>query len=482
MSELFVNIPPIALVYVFYGSAFLILGASIASKDMKGSDLTIANSLRLLALFGFTHGIHEWMQLYPLVEGDHLAYGTIFNIKLAALILFVLSYIILLWFGLSLMGALGITSPWLMRVVPVVLLVLWVFRMWYSGFSADLQFIRQASIGARNTFALVGGALAAYGLIAYSRGIRPLSRTTARNLYYAGVSFGFYAFFGGVISSGFTLFRLPLPVELFRGVTAVFITHFIIRALNMFDVETRRKIEQQARRIVQAEKLTSLGQLAAGIAHEINNPLSNASLGIETVRGRLTGNDPEQTALREKLDAVLRNIDKASTIARELLQFSRQRESKFAPVDINSVLRGALTLMQYKLKGISVQQDFAALPLILGDRNKLEQVFINLLSNAVEAMPRGGSISILTMRTDAGVRIRIEDTGIGIPRKNLSRVFDPFFTTKEPGAGTGLGLSICYGIIKEHQGTIDIASAKEKGAAVVVTLPEGGEHAKDTDR
>jgi signal transduction histidine kinase len=478
MINLFINIDPVLLTYFFYGAAFLILGMSIAAKDMKGSDLKLAGSLRLLVLFGFTHGIHEWLQLYPLIEGEHLSFQAILNLKLAAAALFVLSFVILLGFGLSLLRIVSPASTWLSRILPVLLAVLWiVYVLWEIDFSIDFRLARSASIGARYTFGFVGSILAAYGLTSYSHEIKDLSRTAARNLSYAGISFGFYAVFAGVFSSDFTLLRPPVPVEVLRGASAVFITYFIVKALNIFDIETRKKIEQQARRIVQAEKLTSLGQLAAGIAHEINNPLTNASLGIQMLKGRLSGD----ASVIGKLDAVEKNIDRAASIARELLQFSRQQEEEFMPVNINAVIRAALTLLEYKMKSVTVREELGPLPDVMGDPGKLEQVFINVLSNAVEAMPNGGRITIRTVFDGRNVRIGVEDTGPGMVEEHLSRVFDPFFTTKNVGAGTGLGLSICYGIVKHHKGSIEVTSAPGKGASVTIKIPGRGKHEENTD-
>jgi signal transduction histidine kinase len=437
---------------------------------MKGSDLKLADSLWLLVMFGLSHGIHEWLQLYPLLEGGNLSFDQIYATKVMAVALLVLSYFVLVWFGLSLVRVVIKKKSLLLEALPFVLFAAWLLYLWDTGFGTDLGSLRMMSVGARNTFGLFGGLLTAYGLIAYSREIRSLNRTAAMNLFYAGVAFGFYAIFAGIFSTNFDLFRLPVPVEMLRGITAIFITYFIIKTLNIFDIETRRKIEQQARRILQAEKLTSLGQLAAGIAHEINNPLTNASLGVQRLAGLLK-NENINPAMLEKLHNVEKNIDRASAIARELLQFSRQQEGEFIPVNVNTVLRGALTLLQYKLKSVTMQHELSPVPAVMGDPGKLEQVFINILSNATESMPDGGSIRISTRSHGKDVVVAIEDTGSGISQEQISRVFDPFFTTKEIGAGTGLGLSICYGIVRQHLGTIDLSSTAGKGTTVTIRLP-----------
>jgi signal transduction histidine kinase len=468
MFNLFTDIPS-DIIFFFYGAAFLFLGASIAMKDMRSSELSLARSLWLLGMFGFTHGVHEWLRMYPLIAGDHLTVRDIFTVNAAALVLFVASYLFLLQFGSALIRAVHLRRMRWLSMIPAVLTLLWIAEVARYGFTMDLQFIRHTAIGARHTFGLAGGMMTAYGLVTYSREVSHLSRFVSRNLHCAGVTFVLYAVFAGIFSSDFRFIRLPIPVEILRSLCAVMITYFIIRALNIFDIEMRKSVEQQARRVVQAEKLTSLGKLAAGIAHEINNPLTNASLAIHTLRSKLCSGAGADVV--EKLNAVEKNIDRAAVIAQELLHFSRQKESEFIPLNINNVISSSLTLMKHKLKAVAVEQNLALVPDIMGDAGKLEQVFINVLSNALEAMPEGGRISISSSQRDGMVEVNIADTGVGIAEENLSRVFDPFFTTKEVGSGTGLGLSITYGIIQQHHGLIKLSSAVGQGTTVTIKIP-----------
>jgi two-component system NtrC family sensor kinase len=486
MFDLFDNITPIYLLYLFYGAAFLFMGVAIVAKDMKGSDLQLADKLWLLGAFGFLHGAHEWLELGPLIEGANLSFQQIFVVKAASTFLVALSFIFLLRFGISLVRVIDDKRKRWVRTVPAFLFLLWFFFVWHEGFHGnpfhvDLQALRQADLGARYTFGLTGGLMTAYGLIAYSREVSFLSRPASKKLYYAGITFVFYSVFAGIFSSGYTALRLPVPIEMLRGVSAFFITYFIAKGLNIFDVETRKKIEKQTRRLVQTEKLTSLGLLASGIAHEINNPLANASLGIQTLRTRLKTSGAGQE-VEGKLDAVERNIDRASAIAQELLLFARQRETEFVPLNINTVIKGALTLLKHKLNGITLQEDLSPVPEVLGDPGKLEQVFINVLSNALEAMPEDGALTLSTSLQEDHIVVRVSDTGNGIVAEDLSKVFDPFFTTKEIGQGTGLGLSICYGIVKQHQGTIRISSTTSKGTTLTIKLPSRERYEKDTYR
>lgn len=482
MFHLFANITPIYILYLLYGASFLFLGVSIAAKDMKGSDLKLGESLWLLSSFGFLHGAHAWLELGTWIEGHHLSYQQIFTGEAVSAGLLILSFIFLMLFGFALINVVHERWVWNFKAtIMACLFLIWLLYLLHHGLLISMQFLKRADIGARYTFGSVGGLLTAYGLIAYSREIRPMSRSVSQRLHYAGITFLFYAFFAGIFSSRYTMPLVPVPIELLRGGAAVIITYFISQALNIFDIETRKKIEQQARLLVQAEKLSSLGQLAAGIAHEINNPLTNASLGIQTLKQRLCNKGADSDTV-ERLGAVEKNIDRASLIAQELLQFSRRRETDFLPLNINNAIKGSLTLLQYKLRNISLSQHLAPVPEAMGDLVKLEQVFINILSNSIEAMPEGGQLSIASMSKDGMIEARITDTGCGVSAENQPRVFEPFFTTKDVGSGTGLGLSVSYGIIRQHRGFIELSSEPGKGTTVTIRIPTKESYEEDTYR
>ena len=482
MLKLFANINPIHFLYLLYGASFLFLGVSIAAKNMKGSDLKLGESLWLLSAFGFLHGAHGWLELGTWIEGKHLSFQQIFAAQATSAGLLILSFISLMQFGITLIRVVDDRPIWSSKTtIPACLFIIWLLYLLHHGLTINMQFLKRADIGARFTFGFAGGLLSSYGLIAYSRGIRPMSQSVSRRLHYAGITFLCYAFFAGIISSGFTMPMVPIPIELLRGTAAVFITYFISQALNIFDIETRKKIEQQARLLVQAEKLSSLGQLAAGIAHEINNPLANASLGIQTLKHKLSNVGADRDMI-ERLSAVERNIDRAAMIAQELLQFSRTREKDFLPLNINDAINNSLSLLEYKLHNIILTQDLASLPDVMGDPVKLEQVLINILSNALEAMPEGGELFIASRLKDGMIEVRITDTGVGISPENQSRAFEPFFTTKDVGSGTGLGLSVSYGIIGQHHGRIELLSKPGQGTTVTIKIPAKEGYEKDTDR
>jgi two-component system NtrC family sensor kinase len=477
------NITSSYLILLFYGAIFLFLGVSIAAKNMKGSDLRLASSLWLLGMFGFMHGTHEWIELGILIEGEHLTFLQIFTIKAASILLVFLSFLFLLQFGISLIWGPRHKRIWLFRtIIPAFLLLILTLHVWYFGshrnaFHIDMQLLRQADIASRYTFGFIGALFTAYGLIVNSRELKRLSRSVSIKLYWASIAFGWYSLFAGILSFSYTLPFLPVPIVVIRGALGMFITYFITKALNIFDIEMRTRYDQQTKSIAQAEKLTSLGRLAAGIAHEINNPLTSASLGIESLKleGMSGGMD---NAMVAKLEAVERNIHKAAVIATNILQFSRQKESTFAQFAIGDAIGGALTLLEYRLKDFTVVQESSVVPKVHGDRCKLEQVFVNVLSNSAEAMLPGGTITIKTAQVKGFVVVTITDRGRGIAKEDLLRVFDPFFTTKEIGQGTGLGLAICFGIAKQHDGTIEISSEEGEGTKVTISIPTGERYGK----
>ncbi|MBU0463220.1 MAG: GHKL domain-containing protein [Proteobacteria bacterium] len=229
-------------------------------------------------------------------------------------------------------------------------------------------------------------------------------------------------------------------------------------------------MEQQLKNQAQSEKMVSLGLLSAGVAHEINSPLTNASLNMQMLRSQFntTLNDEK---IQKKLDAIDRNIDRASMIAKDLLQFSQTQETKLYPMDVNQVLDSALSQLKDKLNNIEVLLEQEELPEIELNAARLEQVFLNVMNNSIEAMENKGKLIIKTKQVENEILIIISDNGTGISRGNLLKVFDPFFTTKDANKGTGLGLSICHGIIEQHGGTITLMNNKRGGVDTIIKLP-----------
>jgi two-component system NtrC family sensor kinase len=228
-----------------------------------------------------------------------------------------------------------------------------------------------------------------------------------------------------------------------------------------------RKRQEQ---LMRSEKLTALGMMAAGVAHEINNPLG----GILLYSNLVLEDIPEDSPARENMEKIIHQTVRCKNLVQNLL-FARMPAGEMLPLQIKDVINDAIALLkdQLKFQDIDIEKDFHSnLPEVNGDKARLEELFLNLLGNAADAMDGKGKLTIATrLKDDGNVEITITDTGSGIESENLPRIFEPFYTTKEPGKGTGLGLSIAYGIIRKHQGTIDVHSTPGKGTTFTITLP-----------
>ena len=245
------------------------------------------------------------------------------------------------------------------------------------------------------------------------------------------------------------------------------------RLIIVDDITERIELESQ---LSQAEKLSSVGLLAAGVAHEVNTPLAVISSYAQMLAKQVHG-DEKQSAL---LDKITRQTFRASEIVNSLLNFSRTSSSEFANVDLNRVIQDTLTLLdhQFKTARIKVQQELQTnLPPIYGNTGKLQQVFLNLFLNAKDAMPSGGTLMIST-NNGHNVQVLVSDTGTGIAQEHIHRIYDPFFTTKNKpqtktghSSGTGLGLSVTYGIIQEHAGKIRVDSKPGVGTTFIMEFP-----------
>ena len=233
------------------------------------------------------------------------------------------------------------------------------------------------------------------------------------------------------------------------------------------DITQRVGLEDQ---MIQTEKLTSLGLLAAGVAHEVNTPLAVISNYIQMLAKQIPSDDPRQ----KTIERIVKQTFRASEIVNNLLNFSRTGGAEPVEVDMNSVLEETLSLVQHPFKTaqVTVVRNYAEkLPLVLGSTTRLQQVFLNLFMNARDAMPGGGMLEVRTGAHNGSVEVEVTDTGAGIPSEHLHRIFDPFFTTKPSGRGTGLGLSVSYGIIKEHAGKVDVRSTPGKGTSFRLEFP-----------
>jgi signal transduction histidine kinase len=242
------------------------------------------------------------------------------------------------------------------------------------------------------------------------------------------------------------------------------------------DLREKLKHEQAMRellrRIYRAEKMASLGHLAAGVAHEINNPLTGIIFYADSLLKTLEPDDSR----RHSLTCIYEDARRCGKIIKNLLAYSRQETTSTEILHLNTLLEHSLDLIRDTkfFLGIQIRKELSEdMMLIAGDRDQLGQVIVNLVMNAVDAMDHKGLLTLRTYRDKPAQKayIEVSDTGRGIPEENLGLIFDPFFTTKAPGKGTGLGLSTAYGIIKENQGRIWVKETSERGTTFAVELP-----------
>jgi signal transduction histidine kinase len=233
------------------------------------------------------------------------------------------------------------------------------------------------------------------------------------------------------------------------------------------DVTEMKRLEEQ---MSNSEKLASIGRLAAGIAHEIGNPLTSIFSFVQILR------EVEQDEFKkDSLNTIYFHINRISEILKQLSGFTKMPISEPRVCKVNDIIDTSLNLIQYdkKAREISVVRDLSPeMPAVSCDSNQLSQVFVNLILNAVDAMPQGGTLTVRSAVKEGAVVIEFEDTGSGISKENLTKIFDPFYTTKEKG--TGLGLAVSYNIVKKMNGTLTVESEPNKGTTFTITMPLDG--------
>lgn len=232
------------------------------------------------------------------------------------------------------------------------------------------------------------------------------------------------------------------------------------------------RLKDREAQLARTSRMAAVGTLTAGIAHELNNPLNNISLNAEALHDGLSHYTDEQKL--KMLADVVSQVERASATVRNLLDFTRVEKPVLISLSVENVVREARRLVanEAEINRVEFSLEFPPdLPPVRGNPRDLQQVFLNLFLNAIQAMPSGGLLAVRGTADDRGIEVEVTDTGVGIPEENLGSIFDPFFTTKEVGVGSGLGLAVSYGIIEKHNGTITVRSKVGEGTTFVVRLP-----------
>jgi signal transduction histidine kinase len=262
-----------------------------------------------------------------------------------------------------------------------------------------------------------------------------------------------------------------LTLELLAPQLAIFIRNARLYQELEERMESQRLTEE---RLVRSAKLAAVGEMAAAVAHELNNPLTTVTGFTELILETLEKDSPEY----EDLSLVLKEAVRSRDVVRRLLDFSRQSEILQVETDINEIISMVLALVHHLMhtSGIEVRVElWDEIPMIRADPNQMQQVLLNIIHNAIHSMPKGGELVIQSMveqrEGEEWIGIKVKDTGIGISPENLDKIFEPFFTTKPSGEGTGLGLSVSYSIVSEHGGYIEVESDEGEGSVFTVWLP-----------
>jgi two-component system NtrC family sensor kinase len=286
--------------------------------------------------------------------------------------------------------------------------------------------------------------------------------------------------FGGVGKlSSFPIFHRRKDGELIEGdLSASFIYDEKgneIASIGIFkDLRERLGMERELQKIQQAllqsEKLAAMGRLTSQIAHELNNPIYGIMNTLELLKTEI----PPESKRRRILELALSETQRLSEMLRNMLSFSKPEEEKRRPIKMNELVEGILLVMEKQMKEVNIKVETSfddGIPEVMASTNQMRQVMLNIIKNAKEAMPKGGTLTVRTSREDNKVLIHIQDTGIGIPEEIRDKIYEAFFTTKSKVKGVGLGLSVCYGIIKDHGGEIKVESEEEKGTTFTISLP-----------
>jgi signal transduction histidine kinase len=234
--------------------------------------------------------------------------------------------------------------------------------------------------------------------------------------------------------------------------------------------EADRERDEFNRKMLSSERLAAIGTLAAGVAHEINNPLN----GIDACLKRMGKIMDQPEKIKEYIESSQNSLNHMKTVTHQLLDFSRPQKYSFKKLDINGLVEKAIELVSFRLtkENIELIKNFSEnLPPINGDEHHLGQLFVNLFLNSLDAIPSGGKLTVSTETDGANVIITVKDTGTGIPEDTINNIFEPFYTTKDPGKGTGLGLAVSYRIAKEHKGKFQVKSIENIGTEIALIIP-----------
>lgn len=501
--------------YFIYSFTFLVMGLAILIQPRKNTEFKLAGILGVLAGFGLTHAVSEWLAMGTLAKGSgQLVYF------MQVFMRFV-SFVLLFEFGRCLIliseAEPSVRQRGLARVFTRHITLFLVGAVFFMSFNS-LDPLRTMDVISRYFLAFPGGILTGAGFFYYYKYTKDLlvRAKVKRYFFSAGVSFLVYGVLSGLIAAGdglfirvlffkgFFLSALKIPVIVLRIICMAVAAWSVFGVLRIFNWEMTKKLKKEIierrlaeealksayeelknvqDKLIQAEKMSAIGRLAGGVAHEVNNPLTGVLNMVQLAKmAAREKHDFNLSEFKEYLDIIEDSALRCKRITGSLLDFSRVGSGQKLAISLNELVEKTAILIGYelKLRNISFEPEFTKpLPKIAGDPQLLQQVVVGLCANAQWAVDKkfaknaGGKIFIKTWYSgqDKQVCLSIADNGIGIPGDKISKIFEPFFTTKDVGEGTGLGLAVAYSFIREHKGTVTVESRENEGTVFSLKFP-----------
>ncbi|MEZ9197606.1 sensor histidine kinase [Shewanella sp. 10N.286.54.B9] len=451
-------------IYLFYGLVFFSIGCAVVFRNFRYSQLKVAPTLWALAIFGFSHAFHEWSELYVIVfsEGIPPQYQLLTQcLRLAKLFL---SYIALMVFAWQI---LSITNKSLARIghgCIMLLLISYISLLMPRLFDMSLDTVDFAA-ASQATRVLIGFAsamLAGIGMAVYGNSLRQDKHHYGVYFSLSGIGLMLYGVLSGLVP---TEAHHSIPV--LRTLAGALILVALFKALKVFDLEKEQATAAKLKRAIEADKYKAIGQLAMGVAHEINNPLASSSLALDLWERKHPQHFESDTSY---LNRTRLGIERASSISKELLSYARPASGERSWIMLNEVLDAAVKLLAHRIKQHSIKINCEANVGLYGEKVKLEELIINLLCNALDASSNNQQIVIDVYQTEILISVKVTDFGCGMDAEALTRATEVFYSSKPVGKGTGLGLAICEQITALHHGKMNIVSELGKGTSVELSF------------
>lgn len=506
------NLNHILLVYFFYGLSFVFMGALVLLQPSREIRMHLTENLWFLGLFGMLHGLNEWIDMARMFEESYWDVRAFALLQLIGYFLNAMSFLCLFQFAINLLVAERPRFTW-MRWMPLAGFGTWLSALFLCGLLGLGVEVALLSLEGwpRYMLGLTGGLLTCYAILTQKD--RLAAGTTVRKiLICTAVFFGINAFLSLFTASEFSFgdlygsIKIHLPLTegmskstslmFFRALCGVVITFTIVQALVMMDVEQNRKLLRQQEelleanralqesydklretqeQLVQSEKMSAVGTLVSGIAHEFNNILSGLKGYTQLARA-----SHDMAQIHKDLETIEEAADRTIEITRNLLSWVRPDKQRQDFIDVNVVVAQAVNLVQttFSKRNIAVTTRLAPVPGMPLGKAEIQDIVMNLIINASHAIDENaeGAIKVSTAVEDGQVVIAVADNGCGIPAENLGKIFLPFFTTKgalggSETPGTGLGLYVVYGIVRGHGGDIKVESEVGVGTTFKIVLP-----------